>query len=172
MLRGLRTLPLAAAMAILPGISTASAAWKTVTVVMEEPDGKTREVKGSAIAYGHYIRDFTSKGIKDRLRVEKHLVFPDRDVRFPDLDLIEFDLQEDSTTQLKVPTVMHITYQPKRDKVLKLQRKVSELRGFSNPKPVQLIITTPEGKVHLDLTPPYDEEGRKEFRPIVRVSFE
>ena len=156
----------------LIGTTEAGAAWKTVTVILEEPDGSTREVRGTGIAYGHYIREFTPKGTKDRLRVEKNLVFPDRIVRFLELDAIEFDLTEDSTAKLKVPTVMRMRYRPKRDEILTLERKVSELKGYGQPKPIQLIVTTAEGKVHLDLTPPYDDEARQNYRPILNVEFE
>ena len=165
------TATLALAVGTLASPSPARGAWETVTVVVQESTGETREIEGTKIAYGYYTREFTPKGVKDRLHIAKELPFSDRDVRFPDLTSIVFDLTNDSTTGLLVPTTMHITYLKKREKKVKLERKVSELRGFGNPKPVLLILTTAEGKVEFDLTPPYDDEGRSRYRPIVRVFF-
>ena len=33
-------------------------------------------------------------------------------------------------------------------------------------------LTTADGKMNLDLTPPYEEEARREYRPILSVDFE
>jgi hypothetical protein len=150
----------------------ATAGWTSVRVTLQEPDGTTREVSGTALSYGYYVREFTPKGVRDRLRVEKLLPFHDRDIRFPDLARIEFDLAQDGAAGLLVPTVMHITYTKKRDEVVTLDRGVSELRGHGNPRPVLLIVESGTERVELDLTPGHDDEARGRYRPIVRVVFE
>ena len=146
--------------------------WDRVTIVLLEEDGEVREVTGTKIAYGYYQREFTPNGVKDRLRVERSLVFADRDVRFPDLHHIRFEHQLDGSTGLQVPTTMEITYRNRKDTLVQLERKVSELQGFGNPKPVVLIVTTEDDKVHIDLTPSYDEEARARYRPVLEVRFE
>ena len=146
--------------------------WETVTVFLEEPDGGTLEVQGTAISYAYYVREFSPKGVKDKLQVKKHLIFPDKNIRFPDLDRIEFELGLDTQTQVKEPTSMTIYYREKRGEVVELEREVSMLRGFEHPKPVMLIVTTDDGEVELDLTPAHDETEREDYLPIVKVQFE
>ena len=160
------------AVAVLLVPSVARGGWETVRVIFQEPSGETSEIEGTKIVYGYYVREFTPKGVKDRLRTEKGLAFPDRDIPFPDLTSIEFDLEADGTSGKLVPTKMRITYQEKRDQVVRVEREVGDLRGFGNPNPAVLIVTTADGRVELDLTPPFDDEGRGLYRPIVRILFD
>ena len=165
-------LRLLAAALTLGAAATPALGWETVTVVVQESSGEVREIAGTGIAYGYYTREFTPKGVKDRLRVEKDLPFSDRDLKFPEVSSIEFRLEMDGTTNLMVPITMHIRYQPKRNKIVEIDRKVAELRGFGNPNPVIFILTTEDGKVEFDITPPFDDEGRDRYRPILKVLFE
>ena len=160
------------ALALLAVSGLATAKWETVTLVLEEPDGTTEQVEGTKISYGYYVRDFTPKGVKDKLRISRHLAFPERDVRFPDLTRIEFRYVVDSKADVKVPTVMEITYQEKRGVVQKEERQVANLRGFGHPRSMVLILTTPEGDVQFDLLPSHEEEKRQGYRPITEVIFE
>jgi hypothetical protein len=71
-----------------------------------------------------------------------------------------------------VPKTMEITYAKRKDKVIQLEKQMSELQGFGNPQPVVLIVTTEKGNVQIDLTPSYDDAARAEYRPVLEVRFE
>lgn len=164
---------LALAAMLLAGGAT-QAAWKTVTVDLESPDGKPEVVKGTALAYGWYVRDFTPKGVKDKLQIDrKKIHFQDRDLVIKDLQSIEFDQEMDKTTGVRVPTWAHFTLiRPGTSEIVKVDRMVSELQGFGGPMPIVLVITTSDGEKQVDLTPPLDEAGRKNYRPVLRLLFE
>ena len=146
--------------------------WETVNVLLEEPGGGTMEVKGTAISYAYYVREFSPKGVKDKRQVKKYLYFPDKNISFPDLSRIEFELGTDTQTNLKEPTSMRIYYREKRGEVVEVERKIGDLQGFGHPIPAMLIVQTDDGDVELDLTPAHDEKEREGYLPILKVTFE
>lgn len=167
-------IPVVAALvlAVAAVLSPPVRAWEQVTVVVQEASGETRSIQGTRLQYGYYRREFTPKGVKDRLRVEKELPFADRDIKLAEIERIEFTLEDDSRTGRPVPTMMQIAHRPGGGESRTVERAVADLRGFGNPKPVLLILHTDEGKVELDITPPYDDAALEGYRPILRVLFE
>jgi hypothetical protein len=162
----------AAALALAVG--GADAAWKTVTVDLETADGAPEVVRGTGIAYGWYVRDFTPKGVKDRLQTDKKaFLFQDRGYPLRDLVSIEFEHELEKTTGLRTPSKVHLSYvRPGSKETLTVDRAVSELQGFGGPKPIVFVVTTADGTREISLTPPLTEEERKAYRPILRILFE
>jgi hypothetical protein len=165
---------LIAAAALTLAVSGADAAWKTVTVDLESAEGAPEVLRGTAIAYGWYIRDFTPKGVKDRLQTDKKaFLFQDRAFPLRDLVSIEFEHELERTTGLRTPSKVHLSYiRPGTKELLTIDRPVSELQGFGGPKPIVFVVTTADGTKEIDLTPPLTEEARKRYRPILRILFE
>jgi hypothetical protein len=159
-------------LAVAAVLSPPARAWERVTVVVQEASGETVSIQGTRLQYGYYRREFTPKGVKDRLRVEKELPFADRDIKLADIESIEFTLEDDARTGKQVPTMMRIAHRPGGGESKTVERAVADLRGFGNPKPVLLILHTDEGKQELDITPPYDDAALEGYRPILKVLFE
>jgi len=152
----------------------ANAAWKTVTVDLESADGTPEVIRGTAIAYGWYVRDFTPKGVKDRLQTDKKsFLFQDHGYPLRDLVSIEFEHEVEGTTGLRTPSKVRLSYiRPGAKELLTVDRLVSELQGFGGPMPIVFVVTTAEGTTEISLTPPLSEDARKGYRPILRIRFE
>ena len=165
---------LIAAAALALAVGGADAAWKTVTLDLEAADGAPEVIRGTAIAYGWYVRDFTPKGVKDRLQTDKKaFLFQDRSFPLRDLVSIEFEHELERTTGLRTPSKVRLSYiRPGAKELLTVDRPVSELQGFGGPKPIVFVVTTADGVKEIDLTPPLDEAARKQYRPLLRILFE
>jgi len=165
---------LIAAATLALAVGGADAAWKTVTVDLETADGAPEVIRGSGIAYGWYVRDFTPKGVKDRLQTDKKaFLFQDRAFPLRDLVSIEFEHEVERTTGLRTPSKVHLSYiRPGAKELLTIDRPVAELQGFGGPKPIVFVVTTADGTKEISLTPPLTEEERKQYRPILRIKFE
>jgi len=162
------------AVALALSVGGADAAWKTVTVDVEGADGTPEVIRGTAIAYGWYVRDFTPKGVKDRLQTDKKaFLFQDKAYPLRDLVSIEFEHEVERTTGLRTPSKVRLSYvRPGAKELLTVDRPVSELQGFGGPMPIVFVVTTADGTKEINLTPPLGEEARKQYRPLLRILFE
>ena len=93
--------------------------------------GHVRDLPKSALGVD-VERDFTPKGVKDRLKTDKkYFLFQDRGIVLRDLRSITFDHEVERTTGVRVPTQVHLTYvRPGGKETIIVDRPVADLQGF------------------------------------------